>query len=127
VYSLGVILFVLLFKTFPRRATNSGVPFTVAPQLWETKSAKVRNLLTRMLNEDPKKRPTISEVCNDDWLTNLKEGIETTCYNTMEHIRMQLPPRTRDVSSYPYKSESTGSREDPTQPGFSRTTSAGMP
>lgn len=71
VYSLGVILFVLLFKTFPRRATNSPVPFTIAPELWSTKSATVRKLLTAMLSQDPKKRPSISEVCNDDWLISL--------------------------------------------------------
>jgi serine/threonine protein kinase len=111
VYSLGVILFVLLFKSFPRRSTSSSTPFTIPDLIWNSKSRTVRNLLVRMLDTNPKARPTIEEVCGDEWLLELAPGIETTCFNLMEGIRRELPDKPNTLASYPYKTESTGSSE----------------
>ena len=93
VYSLGVCLFVLLFKQFPTLNTNvrpytsnetSSVPnpFTVFNEKWCKVSNEVWRLLLKMLEQDPRKWPTMNEVCGCDWILDY-QSCELHVYETM--------------------------------------------
>ena len=79
VYSLGVCLFVLLFKNYPKfkeGPLDDFCPFIMSEQRWNSRSAHVKHLLKRMLDPDPKKRADIFEVWNHEWLLSLQPGVE---------------------------------------------------
>ena len=70
VWSLGVLMFVLLFKCFPDpdRITDT----TYLPEIYldhprEPVSSLVETLIVSMLQVVPEKRPTFAEVLADDW------------------------------------------------------------
>jgi len=72
IWSLGVVLYATLFGTFPfssnslkrlRMGWAVPIPFDLPEVSFEAKT-----LIQRMLHVDPKKRPTIEEIANDEWL-----------------------------------------------------------
>ena len=128
VYSLGVILFLLLFKCFPKRSSvKTGCPFTLSKSVWETKSPQVRDLLVKLLQEKPSKRPSIEEVCGHDWMLDYSPGIENTCYNLMDGIRCSLPQKMPQLDSFPFKKRSTGPETPEERPHNSGSTNVGFP
>lgn len=77
-YSLGVCLFVMLFKNYPkfREVPSESNPFTISDSKWNARSKQARHLLLRMLETDPKKRANIYEVRTHEWLLSLPPGVE---------------------------------------------------
>lgn len=121
VYSLGVCLFILLFKSYPKLVSTDVSPdsvktstefptfmdplslpnpFTISDAKWETKSVEARRLVVRMLQEDPTKRPTIGEVYDSDWLLQYTPGVENHVFKEMDRVRQRLPMKRLDISSF---------------------------
>jgi len=121
VYSLGVCLFILLFKSYPKLKSSTEAspdsvktptefptfldsltlpnPFTISDSKWESKSVEARRLVVRMLQEDPSKRPTIGEVYDSDWLLQYTPGVENHVFKEMDRVRQRLPQKPQDTSS----------------------------
>ena len=94
VYSLGVCLFVLLFKNYPKfkdGSVDGASPFVMPEHRWSSRSRPVRELLRRMLDPDPKRRANIYEVRNHDWLLDLQPGVEQIVFEQMSKIQRELP------------------------------------
>ena len=90
VYSLGVCLFVLLFKNYPKFKESSkdeSSPFIMPEHRWTSRSMLVRHLLVRMLHPDPKKRADIYEVRQHEWLLSLQPGVEQIVFEQMSKIQ----------------------------------------
>lgn len=79
VWSLGIVLFALLFGTFPYSVSDLNhikmgwfVPIPFDPHSDVSESA--RCLLESMLSVDPDRRPTISEIMRHNWMLTQMEN-----------------------------------------------------
>mmetsp|Transcript_9830 Transcript_9830/g.11044 ORF Transcript_9830/g.11044 Transcript_9830/m.11044 type:complete len:112 (+) Transcript_9830:649-984(+) len=76
---------------------------SVSKKRWELLSEKARNLILAMLSVEPKDRPTISEVLENDWLQEpFSEGTPFMVYSEME-------ARKEYIVSYYQKSKTSAS------------------
>eukprot|EP01119_Soliformovum_irregulare_P021382 TRINITY_DN7107_c0_g1_i1.p1 TRINITY_DN7107_c0_g1~~TRINITY_DN7107_c0_g1_i1.p1 ORF type:complete len:317 (-),score=40.06 TRINITY_DN7107_c0_g1_i1:125-1075(-) len=80
VWSLGIILFAILHGVFPFsistvRRIKMGYTVPIPFGLSKT-SFSARSLIESMLNVNPKKRPTIQEILNHEWLSNATPASE---------------------------------------------------
>lgn len=77
VYSMGVCLFVLLFKMFPNKneqyeqdqgfTFGGQLPFHVEPSRWKFLSTEIKDLLCSLLHEDPDQRPSVFNITMHPW------------------------------------------------------------
>lgn len=102
VYSAGVCLYVLLFKSFPKLPEGTTKLTETDPDSnpfenskWFSRSKFCRHLLLKMLQTDPKKRfNDMGEVFNHDWLLDESapesEKLLTYVYNEMVRRRSRI-------------------------------------
>ena len=100
VYSLGVLLYVMLYGEFPLRGdtetcsnyNTDSIKWRITNKLSKERninedlaSGDLQNLLARMLSIDPDKRPYISEILEWDWVkTKLNETLIQDVFEEME-------------------------------------------
>jgi serine/threonine protein kinase len=65
IYSLGILLFVMLFKALPFSAENCE---DVIEKM--DVSEKAKELIKNMLNKDSDKRLSVDQILDSDWLRN---------------------------------------------------------
>jgi serine/threonine protein kinase len=95
IWSLGVIMYVMLFGYMPFDCGQELDPsldlksyYTldfVTEDRWRTVSPSARELLEKMLHYDQTKRPTAAEICNDTWIQewlDLGDGGEGMAHRT---------------------------------------------
>jgi serine/threonine protein kinase len=82
-YGLGVIMYIMLCGYPPFEPENGIVDLEFPEEEWSTISTTVKDLITKLLEHDPNKRPTAQEVLNNPWIcgdTVQKEELKDTVH-----------------------------------------------
>lgn len=111
VYSLGVCIYLMLFKRFPVYQWNSypGTKdllessdlsqicyFDCDKASWERLSPEMQKLIIACLNRDPEDRPSMSEIVNYFYLPSLDEFIEDRLFENMQSRRAKFEQLSHD-------------------------------
>lgn len=98
IWALGIIMFIMLRGFHPFDPFNDASDEVVEQRIidnefplraftWDNLSKPAKNVLTRMLDPDPAKRPTALELLNDEWF--LSEALSTELLeDTAENLRI---------------------------------------
>jgi serine/threonine protein kinase len=77
VWSIGVVLYAMLYGNFPFRAESpedlEALILSGKYALPEDISVEARNLLRRILCQEPRGRPTVLELLSDPWVLEAEE------------------------------------------------------
>ncbi|KAK9074216.1 hypothetical protein SSX86_006813 [Deinandra increscens subsp. villosa] len=99
IWSAGVILYMLLTGVPPFYGENDKTIFDkvmmAKPDMeslpWPSISKNAKNLVAKMLSEDPKKRPTATDVLNDQWMKEngvaTENPVDQKFLDKMKHFR----------------------------------------
>lgn len=102
-YSLGICLFLMLFKKFPLYKDEIEYPWTInlfqsnevldncpfdcEQGIWEKLTPEIKRIIIALLNKDPDQRPTCEELVQYFGLPIFNESIEDILYQEMEARR----------------------------------------
>ena len=94
IWSTGVVLYAMVYGTVPFRATDMSDlhklimkgKYTLKPDV----SEEVRDLLSKMLEVDPKKRYTIPEILCHPWFSNYDNSISLFTQEEKESIAKEF-------------------------------------
>ena len=94
IWSTGVVLYAMVYGTVPFRATDMSDlhklimkgKYTLKPDV----SEEVRDLLSKMLEVDPKKRYTIPEILCHPWFSNYDNSISLFTQEEKENIAKEF-------------------------------------
>ena len=95
-WSAGVVLFAMLYGTVPFKAGNmqelQNIIMDAKYALKEDISIEARNLLTGLLEKDPKKRLTVGAILNHEWMQDAKDfqGVELFTDQERQHIKNEF-------------------------------------
>jgi serine/threonine protein kinase len=84
VWSLGVLLYKMLYRRFPFESIFGPAGTDISDVLAENSNHRVtlnaNRLITRLLNADPKKRPSLSQIMDDRYFLLYKLAETKICY-----------------------------------------------
>lgn len=107
IWALGVVLYVMLVGAFPFKGTNDRDLYRLILKgtydLPGTLSFGAKNLIRKLLQQDPKKRPTSAQLLSDPWVVEYKqkdpsitdENLNTNVNIIVEKIVSIAPRRDR--------------------------------
>jgi serine/threonine protein kinase len=102
IYSLGVCIFLMLFKRFPAYQDKEyphtmqlfekpeiveECPFDIDESRWRQLSQEIRKILVACLNRDPEQRPQSIDLINNFELPPHADSIEDLVFEEMQHRR----------------------------------------
>ena len=100
IWAAGVLLFVLLTGNFPFKGNNDSELFknilkghVVYP---EYVSTAAKQLISRMLKNDPQSRPKIKELLKDGWFRSTSAFLSTKVYETRQERVSENPKTVND-------------------------------
>jgi serine/threonine protein kinase len=103
IWSAGIVLYAILYGTVPFKAGNMHelhkLILTGKYTLKEDISEDARNLLKAMLEINPKKRITIQEIYNHQWLKNIDENIPMFGESEKQSILREFAYQKKDDES----------------------------
>lgn len=104
VYSLGVCIYLMLFKRFPKLESTEypttkdlledseickWCPFDCDKLRWSKLSSQIQRIVLACLNADPEDRPTSNELLTYFYLPELEKGVDDRVFEEMEDRHAQ--------------------------------------